>query len=89
MKLLNFAVASIVDANTGSGVNRHLVEQFESKDSNYEKFGREIRAKSTLGVVAKIKGAFKQFIADSKARSRETDDIESTNQAQYETIKCV
>lgn len=88
MKLLSFAVASIVDANTGSGVNQHLVEQFGSKDSNYEKFGREIRAKSALGFVAKIKEAFKQYIEDSEARSRETDDIESANQAKYETIKC-
>ena len=70
MKLLNFAIASIVDANTGSGINRQFVEQLGSKQSAYEQAGREIRAKSVLDVLIKIKSAFSQYINDSRAAAR-------------------
>jgi uncharacterized protein YjiS (DUF1127 family) len=79
MKLFNFAIASIVDANTGNGVNRHFVEQFGSKNSSYVQFGREIRAKSILGIVGKIKNAFIQYIEDSKAIARERRGVEEVS----------
>jgi len=80
MKLFNFAIASIVDANTGTGVNQRFVEQFGSKNSSYEQLGREIRAKSILGLVGKIKSAFIQYIADSKAIARERRAVEEVSQ---------
>jgi uncharacterized protein YjiS (DUF1127 family) len=80
MKLFNFAIASIVDANTGTGISRSFVEQFGSKNSSYEKFGREIRAKSILGLAGKIKNAFIQYIEDSKAIARERRGVEEVSQ---------
>ncbi len=70
MKLINLGIASIVDANTGNGISRQFIGQFGSKDSDYEKSAREIRAKSILGVLAKIKRAFKQYLDESRAVAR-------------------
>jgi len=67
MKLINLGIASIVDANTGNGISRQFTGQFGSKDSDYEKSAREIRTKSVLGVLAKIKSAFKQYLDESRA----------------------
>ncbi len=67
MKLINLGIASIVDANTGNGISRQFIDQFGSKDSDYEKSAREIRVKSVLGVLAKIKSAFKQYLDESRA----------------------
>lgn len=89
MKLYNFAIASIVDANTGNGVSRRFVEQFGSKNSNYEQFGREIRAKSILGLVGKIKSALIQYIADSKAKARERRSVEEVSQMSASMLKDV
>jgi len=80
MKLFNFAIASIVDANTGNGVSRRFVEQFGSKNSSYVQLGREIRAKSILGLVGKIKSALIQYIADSKAKAQERRSVEEISQ---------
>ena len=70
MKLINFGIASIVDANTGNGISRQFTDQFGSKDSDYEKSAREVHAKSVLGVLAKIKSAFKQYLDESRAAAR-------------------
>ncbi len=70
MKLINLGIASIVDANTGNGISRQFIGQFGSIDSDYEKSAREIRAKSILGVLAKIKSAFKQYLDESRAVAR-------------------
>ena len=89
MKLFNFAIASIVDANTGSGINRQFVEQLGSKQSAYEQAGREIRAKTVLDVLTKIKSAFKQYINDSKAAARakrNTAEIAQLNEHQLKDI---
>ena len=77
MKLFNLAVASIVDANTGNGVNRRFIEEFASASSDYEIRGREIRAKSILSVIGKIKASFKRYIGDLKARAQEQRDIKA------------
>jgi len=87
MKLFNFAIASIVDANTGNGVNRQFVDQFGSKHSNYETFGRELRAITILGVVEKIKSAFVQYIEDSKARARQRRGVEEVSQMSAGMLK--
>ncbi len=70
MKLINLGIASIVDANTGNGISRQFIGQFGSKDSDYEKSTREIRAKSVLGVWANIKSAFMQYLDESRAVAR-------------------
>lgn len=87
MNLLNFAVASIVDANTGSGINRQFVEHLGSKESAYEKAGREIRAKSVLDLLSKIKSAFNQYIKDSRAAARARRDTEAVSQLSDHTLK--
>jgi len=89
MKLINFAISSIVDANTGNGVSRRFAEQFGSKNSNYEQFGREIRAKSILDLVGNIKSAFIQYIADSKAKAQEQRSVEEISQMSASMLKDV
>ena len=89
MKLFNFAIASIVDANTGTGVNQRFIEQFGSKNSSYEQFGREIRAKSILGLVGKIKSALIQYIANSKAKAQERRGVEEVSQMSASMLKDV
>jgi uncharacterized protein YjiS (DUF1127 family) len=89
MKLFNFAIASIVDANTGTGVSRRFVEQFGPKYSSYGQFSREIRAKSILGLVGKIKSALIQYIADSKAIARERRGVEEVSQMSASMLKDV
>jgi hypothetical protein len=89
MKLFNFAIASIVDANTGNSVNRRFVEQFGSKNSSYEQFGREIRAKSILGLGGKIKSALIQYIAGSKAKAQERRGVEEVSQMSANMLKDV
>ena len=80
MRLFNFAIASIVDVNTGSGINRQFVEQFGSKQSANEQAGRAIRAKSVLDVLIKIKSTFKQYIDDSRAAARAKRSIAEITQ---------
>ena len=89
MKLFSFAIASIVDANTGNGINRHFVEKLGSKNSSYVQFDHEIRAKSILDIVGKIKNALIQYIADSKAKARERRDVEEVSQMSATMLKDV
>ncbi len=89
MKLFSFAIASIVHANTGNGVNRHFVENFGSKNSSYVQFGREIRAKFVLDIVGKIKNALIQYIRDSKAKARERRGVEEVSQMSATMLKDV
>jgi len=89
MKLINLGIASIVDANTGNGISRQFTDQFGSKHSDYEISAREIRAKSILGVLAKIKSAFKQYVKDSKADAsvkRNTAEIAQLSEHQLKDI---
>jgi len=71
MKLLNFAIASMVDANTGNGVNPGFDAQFISNDSSYEQIGGELHATSFGGVPGNIKSTFKLLIKNYKSRARE------------------
>ena len=87
MKLLNFAIASIVDANTGSGINRQYDDQLGSKQSAYEQAGREIRAKSVLDLLSKIKSVFNQYISDSRAAARARRNTEAVSQLSDHTLK--
>ena len=87
MKLFNFAIASIVDANTGSGISRQFVEQLGSKESAYEQAGREIRAKSVLDLLSKIKSAFNQYVSDSRAAARARRNTEAESQLSDHTLK--
>ncbi len=70
MKLLNFAIASIVDANTGNGINRQFVSQFGSNKTDYVQHGLDIRAKSILALIGKIKASVTQYIENSKATAQ-------------------
>ena len=75
MKLLNLAVASIVDANTGNGVNQRFIEQFASAATDYEHRAHEIRANSVLEVLKNIKGSFQRYVEKSRSRAQERRDI--------------
>ena len=70
MKLLNLAIASIVDANTGNGINQQFVNQFGSNKTDYAQHGREIRANSMLALIGKIKASVTQYIENSKATAQ-------------------
>ncbi len=87
MKLFNFAIASIVDANTGSGISRQFDEQLGSKQSAYEQAGREIRARSVLDVLTKIKSVFNQYISDSRAAARSRRNNEAVSQLSEHILK--
>ena len=87
MKLFNFAIASIVDANTGNGISRQFIDQSGSKESGHLQYGREIRAKSVLGVLAKIKSAVKQFVDDSREAARARRNNEAISQLSEHILK--
>jgi len=87
MKLFNFAIASIVDANTGNGISRQFVDQSGSKDSGHLQYGREIRAKSVPGVLAKIKIAVRQFVDDSRLAARTRRSNEALSQLSEHILK--
>jgi len=80
MKLLNFAIASMVDANTGNGVNRDFGTQFQTKDSNYEQIGGKLHATSFASVPGEIKNTFKLLIENYKTRAREIRDTKKIAQ---------
>ena len=87
MKLINLGIASIVDANTGNGIIRQFTGQSGSKDSDYEKSAREIRAKFLLGVLAKIKSAFKQYLDESRAVARARRNTAEVSQLSEHILK--
>jgi len=87
MTLLNLAVASIVDANTGNGINRQFVDQFGSSQSAHERHGREIRSRSFLDVVAKIKVSAQKYIEDSKAEAKRRQAIKDLSQMNDHLLK--
>ena len=87
MKLLNFAIASIVDANTGNGINRQFVNQFGSNKTDYVRHGREIRANSVLALFGKIKTSIKQYIEDSKAAAQARENTREILQMNEHLMK--
>jgi uncharacterized protein YjiS (DUF1127 family) len=70
MKLFNLAVASIVDANTGNGLNRQFIDQYGSNYSTHEKQAHLIRSRSFLGVITNIQNSVRKYIEDSKTKAR-------------------
>jgi uncharacterized protein YjiS (DUF1127 family) len=87
MKLLNFAIASMVDANTGNAVNRDFGAQFLSNHSSYRQFGGELHAASFVNVPDKIKSTFNLLIKNYKARAREIRDTEKILQMSSHMLK--
>ena len=75
MKLLNLAIASIVDANTGNGLNRDFIDPFGSYHSTHQRRAHEIRSRSFLDLVAKIKNSVQKYIEDSKTKARNRQAI--------------
>ncbi len=66
MKLFEFAIASIVDVNTGHGlVGKNLSVDYASAIHR----GREIRAKSVLALFASIKHRIGQVISNYRVRA--------------------
>jgi uncharacterized protein YjiS (DUF1127 family) len=80
MKLFNLAVASIVDANTGNGLSRVFINQFGSDHSAHERYAHEIRSRSFLDVLTKIKTSVQKYIEDSKAEARNRQAIKDLAQ---------
>ena len=70
MKHFNLAVASIVDAYTGNGLNRQFIDQYGSNYSAHKKHSHEIRSRSLMDLAVKIKSAVKIHIDDSKTEAR-------------------
>ncbi len=66
MKLFEFAIASIVDANTGHGLEgKNLSVDYASEFHR----GREIRSKSVLALFASIKHRIGQVISNYRVRA--------------------
>ncbi len=65
MKLLQFAVASLVDANTGGNYARH-VSSFDTADA--ERHAREIRSRSVIAVARSLGESLKGIFADYRER---------------------
>ena len=66
MKLFEFAIASIVDANTGHGLEgKNLSVDYASEIHR----GREIRSKSVLALFASIKHRIGQVISNYRVRA--------------------
>ncbi len=87
MSLFNLAIASIVDANTGNGINHNFIKQFASVTPEYEQRTREIRANSVMAVIGKIKASFKQYIEDSRARAQDRHGTEQVLQMSDHLLK--
>ena len=72
MKLFEFAIASIVDANTGHGLEgRNLSVDYSSAIHA----GREIRAKSVLTLFASVKHQIGQAISNYRIRANNRRSI--------------
>jgi len=87
MKYLNLAVASIVDANTGNGLNHHFIDQFGSNHSAHQRQAHEIRSRSFLGLIAKIKASVQQYIEDSKAGAKRRQALKDLSQMNDRLLK--
>ena len=87
MKFLNLAVASIVDANTGNGLNHHFINRFGSNHSAHERQAHEIRSRSFLGLIAKIKTSVQQYIEDSKTGARRRQALKDLSQMNDHLLK--
>ena len=70
MKHFNLAVASIVDAYTGNGLNRQFIDQYSSNYSARERHSHEIRSKSFLKLVSRIKTSVQAYFENSKAEAK-------------------
>lgn len=65
MKLLHFAVASLVDANTGGNYARH-VSSIDTAAA--ERHAREIRSRSVIAVARSLGESLKGIVADYRER---------------------
>ena len=77
MKLFQYAVASIVDANTGNGLLHY------SNASDYtalEQRGREIRSRSITDLFALLKTRLVTAVADYRAGLKQRRDLRSLQQ---------
>ncbi len=65
MKLLQFAVASLVDANTGGNLAHHVSS---SDTAAAERKAREIRARSVIALGRALGDSLRQALADYRER---------------------
>ena len=72
---MSIAVASIVDANTGNGINQKFVDQFASNDAAHERHAREIRSNAFITLWAKIKSSAKAYIERSIVAAQERENV--------------
>ena len=70
MKHFNLAVASIVDAYTGNGLNRQFINQYSSNYSDHERHAHEIRSTSFLALVSRVKSSVQEYFEHSKAEAK-------------------
>ena len=89
MKLLNLGISSIVDANTGNGINHQYVNQFGFNKTDHAKLGAEIRANAVLDLIRKIKTSVIQYIDSSKALAQDRRDAKEILQMSEHMLKDV
>lgn len=72
MNMFQFAIASIVDANTGNG----LVHGASGHDySSFEKHGRLIRSRSVIDLARAIESRIAEFVRSRRAKARQRRDL--------------
>ncbi len=74
MKLFQYAVASIVDANTGNGLlHHHDAPDYDA----LEQHGRRIRSQSVIDLFALIKARLVAAVADYRAELKQRRNLRS------------
>lgn len=77
MKILQFAIASIVDANTGHGLDsKPASEQIRDYRQTMQK-GIEIRAKPLIAIFASIKKVLAASLTNYRVRVKQRADLEA------------
>jgi len=84
MKLFQFAVASIVDANTGNGLV-HTGGRIDYAAAEHR--GRAIRAKTVTTLISLIKGQISNAIATYKVRARQRRELSQLSRLDDRLLK--
>jgi uncharacterized protein YjiS (DUF1127 family) len=84
MKLFQFAVASIVDANTGNGLV-HTGGRIDYAAAEHR--GRTIRAKTVAAVLSLIKGQISNAISTYKVRARQRRGLSQLSRLDNRLLK--
>ncbi len=87
MKLLNLAIASIVDANIGNGVKVHSSDRLGSHSTIYEQHAGKIRSHSFIALLAKTRASILNYFENFKAVAREQKNARHVSELSDHILK--